>query len=483
MLDENLPSELELCVYSVPELTRIAFLLKPSHDKPKQISTFFYSQYGAEYEPVYVLRHPDPESQDSKNRYAAALYDAHISDVLFGEVLLVPEWTQPTLSVEALRLNGGVPTPPEPILPAEFAIQLYNPDQQIIVRQKHGSWGSNPSWEFEMPQQTFRQPSASALDRSQHDPAGSDITPKIAFKWKKDSKLSKDLACFLSGKSTNPDGTKKKNKEPDITVAIFKGLKEVTLYEPNLQRVEIEDMKGFEVALLLGAAVIRDVYFGNMKETFNIAGAATSPRPSPPLGGLQTYASGALNTSSGPTPGSPARDPRIPPTDPRTQWEIDAETARLKRLAMEEERERRRKVETEQKQIKKMLEAEEKERRRRQAEIDKETERLQRLYGQEEQQARPSLPARQGGRQHHSDQHVPHARPHTQHGFYPTSWGASSQASHGPYLGVPGNQAAQSGFFGAQSDDGQRVKPKKGFFGFVHNSDADKLQRKRSSQF
>jgi hypothetical protein len=299
----------------------------------------------------------------------------------------------------------------------------------------------------------------------------------MTFKWRKDGKLTKDLACFLSGKSTNPDGTKRKNKEPDITVAIFKGLKEVTLYEPNLQRVEIEDLKGFEVALLLGAAVIRDIYFGNMKETFNIAGAATNPRTSPPL---DTYASGALKTSSGPRPGSPTRDPRIPPTDPRSQWEIDAETARLKKLQIEEERKRQRNVEAEQKQIKKMLEAEDKERRRKQAEIDKETERLQRLYGQEEQQVRPRLPPRPGRRQNHSDQHLPYARPHTQHDFHPTSWGGSSQASHGPYLGVPGRQAGQSGFPGAQSNDGHRVKPKKSFFGFINDSDDKKVRRKRS---
>ena len=466
----------------VLKLTYTAFLLRPSSDKPKQISTFLYSQYGADYEPAYSLRHPDPESLTSKNRYAAALYDAHNPEVLFGEVLLIPEWTQPTLSGEALRSNGGVPPPPEPVLPAGFAIQLYNPDQQISVRQKHGSWGSTPSWEFEMPQQTFRQPSASALDRSQHDPAGSDTTPKIAFRWRKDSKLSKDLACFLSGKSTNPDGSKNKNKEPDITVAIFKSLKEVTLYEPNLQRVEIEDLKGLEVALLLGAAVIRDVYFGNMKETFNIAGAATSPRNSPPIVGLNTFASGALNTSSAATPGSPTRDPRVPPTDPRTQWEIDAETARLKRLANEEERQRQRNVEAEQRQIKKMLEAEEKEQRRRQGEIDRETERLRRQYGQEDQNVRPNLPPRHDN-QHWSDPHVQINRPHTQQGYYPTSWGTSPQPSNGPYLGVPAGAPAQSGFFGNQSDDGHRVKPKKSFFGFRRDSDGDRLQRKRSSQF
>ena len=458
-------------------------MLKPSGDKPKQNSTYYYSQYGADYEPAYSLRHPDPESPASKNRYAAALYDAHNPEVLYGEVLLIPEWTLPTLSGDAVRLNGGVPPPPEPILPAEFAIQLYNPDQQIAVRQKHGSWGSTPSWEFEMPQQTFRQPSSSALDRSQHDPAGSDVTPKIAFKWRKDGKLSKDLACFLSGKSTNPDGSKKKNKEPDITVAIFKSLKEVTLYEPNLQRVEIEDMKGLEVALLLGAAVIRDIYFGNMKETFNIAGAATSPRTSPPIVGLNTFASGALNTSSAATPGSPIRDSRVPPTDPRTQWEIDAETARLKRLANEEERGRQRQVEAEQRQIKKMLDDEEKEQRRQQAEIERETERLRRQFGREDQTARPSLPPRHDNQHHYSEPHVPYNRPHTQDGFYPTSWGASPQPNHSPYLGVPGGASAQSGFFGTSSDDGRRVKPKKSFFGFRRETDGDKLQRKRSSQF
>ena len=337
-----------------------------------------------------------------------------------------------------------------------------------------------------MPQQTFRQPSASALDRSQHDPAGSDVTPKITFKWRKDSKLSKDLACFLSGKSTNPDGSKKKNKEPDITIAIFKALKEVTLYEPNLQRVEIEDMKGLEVSLLLGAAVIRDVYFGNIKETFNIAGTAvTSPRIAPAAVGLHHSASGALPISLPVSPGSPPRDPRVPPTDPRSQWEIDAETARLKRLADEEERELKRKVQAEQKQIKKMLEAEDRERRRKQAEIEKETERLKRMYGKEDQNVRPSLPPRYGNQQHYSDPQVSNHRPHAQHGFYPTSWGASPQLGQGPYLGVSGGQPSQSGFIDSHSDDGHGhgVRPKKGFFGFMHNSGGDNLQRKRSSQF
>ena len=54
----------------------------------------------------------------------------------------------------------------------------------------------------------------------------------------------------MTGKSTDPTG-KKKSKEPDIAVALFAGLKEITIYEPNLYRVEMEDYKGLEVVLLL----------------------------------------------------------------------------------------------------------------------------------------------------------------------------------------------------------------------------------------
>lgn len=169
-----------------------------------------------------------------------------------------------------------------------------------------------------MPVQSFRTPSASTLDRTQDDPLASEITPKICFKWKKDSKLSKDLVCFLSGVSTNPDGSKKKNKEPDITVAIFRALKEITFYEPNLQRVELEDMKGFEVVLLLGAAILRDVYFGQIKDTFNIgSSAATSPRPvlAGAIGGSESGAPGRPIPSA-PGVAVPVRDPEFPPQTP-----------------------------------------------------------------------------------------------------------------------------------------------------------------------
>lgn len=475
-----------------------AFHLKTSTEKPKQNSTFYYTHHGSDAEPTYALRHPDPDLPGSKNRYAAALYDSHNPDILFCEVLLIPGWTQPSLSAEAIRLNGGVAPPPEPILPTEFVVQLYNPDQQVKVKQKPGSWGSAPSWEFELPQQSFRQPSTSSIDRTQHDPAASELTPRIAFKWKKDGKFAKDLACFLSGKTVNPDGSKRRNKEPDITVAIFKSLKEVTLYEPNLQRVEVEDLKGFEVVLLLSAVVIRDVYFGHMEQSFNISnppaahGTPTSPRP--PAAALASHAGRSSSLidprQTASSPGRPfatvpERDVCIPPTDPRSQWDIDAETARLKKQAAAEERERKRTEAADQKKIKKMLEAEEKEKKRKQAEVDRETERLKRIYGSQSAAALPTRPAPN----HNSYPHINHQTPSpfvrpqsVPHPVPPQMrW---SPPTPGPYLQVPGGYPSQSGFF---SNSGprpqQKLQEKKSFFGFRRESEPPKLHKKRSSMF
>ncbi len=397
--------------------------------------------------------------------------------MIYAEVLLVPEWAQPSLNADQIRQNGGVPPPPEPVLPSDFVLQLYNPDQQVVVKHKPATWNSAAAWEFEMPQQTFRPPSFSALDRSQSDPAASDVTPRTQLKWKKDSKLSKDLVCFQSGNGMNPDGSKKKHKEPDITVAIFKSLKEVTLYEPNLVRVDIEDVKGLEVVLLLGAVVIRDVYFGNIKETFNLAerksstssqknttAGTTSITLAPPLQSPGTISSGL------------ARDPRIPPTDPRSQWELDAETARLRRIAQEEERQHRRKEQEQEKQLRKMLEAEEKQQRRQKAEVDRETERLKRLYGQQNLPVRPDSSSA-GPRYSHPipNQHILQPRPQTQH---PNAWGAYNSS---PYMS---GAASQSGFLSPTSQQ-QRLRNKSSIFSFRRSSEQDesRLQKKRSAVF
>lgn len=126
-----------------------------------------------------------------------------------------------------------------------------------------------------MPQRTFRQPSSSRLDRTQSDPAVADVTPKLKFSWRKDGKLTKDLSCLLSGMTTTFPETKTKSKEPDITVSFFKSLREITLYEPNLYRVEMEDFKGLELVLMLGAVVIRDVFFNSLKDAFNVSDPPT----------------------------------------------------------------------------------------------------------------------------------------------------------------------------------------------------------------
>jgi hypothetical protein len=369
-----------------------------------------------------------------------------------------------------------VPPPPEPILPAEFVIQLYNPDLQVTIKHKPAAWNSSASWEFELPVQTFRAPSFSALDRSQNDPSVSEVTPRIGLKWKKDSKLSKDLVCFQSGKNLNPDGSKKKHKEPDITVAIFKALKEITLYEPNLARVDVEDVKGLEVVLLLGAVVIRDVYFGNMKEIFNLTERKSS---STSQKNANVTVTPILPPSQSPTAiiSHPARDPRVPPTDPRSQWEIDAETARLRRQAAEEERQRRRLEQEQEKQLRRMLEAEEKEQRRKQAEIDKETDRLKRLYGQPELPQRPASGPSYGHRYSHPGpaQSSTYLAPQP----YPNAWGGYGNS---PYMS---GAASQSSFL-SPANPNQRLKNKSSIFSFrrsTSDQDGGKLTKKRSAIF
>lgn len=479
MLDENLPT----------------FYLKPSSDNPLS-STIYLSEHGSELQPEYILRRPDPKLPGSKNCYAVALYDSYNPDVLYAEVLVQPEWQQPTLSAAEVRAQNGIPPPPIPIVPNQFAIQLYNPDQQVVIRQIPGTTFTPPHWEFEMPQTSFRTPSASALDRSQNDPAASDITPKISFKWKRDGKLSKDISCFLYGKST--DG--KKNKDPDIVVAMYKN-SNLTVYQPNMHRVDVEDTKGLEVVLILGAAVIKDIFFNASRELFNIGAPGVNAPPtntkrknSGPVIAGKTSASppvmsgGILPTSRVNVPASQIRPPqalhaqqnisRPPAADPRTQWEIDAETERLKKIVEAEEKARAKADQEEEKRIRKMLEQEEKEARRRQAEIDKETERLRKQYGVPAAQsgpgpsvsfAPPALPQRQQGLpQWQSAPHSqapPVVRPQsTPGGPGPSvsSWLQRPQANGSPYLQAPGNgTASSSGFFGL---GGKKVQKKRSVF-------------------
>lgn len=363
--------------------------------------------------------------------------DAYNPEVLFGEVLIHPKWTQPSLSQEDIRRNGGVPPPPEPVMPTDFTIQLYNPEQQIHVSQKSTAILSTTRWEFSMPQEVFRMPSASDLDRSQNDPVAAATTPRINFAWRKESKFTREMTCYMTGRSTDIT-QKKKSKEPDIAIAHYKGLKDITIYEPNLYRMELEDQKGFEVVLLLCAATIRDVFFArDLATVFNISGtrevrndsassvpsATTSPvnpvtgKP-PTINGAGAAAGGLYTAQSskpqrphansipshkqqyGALPPAPTNSnqpgPKPPQTDPRTQWEIEAETARLRQNAEAEaraaqkaedraRRERERAAEEETRRLRKMVEKEERHRARREQEerrrVEEETEQLRKMYG------------------------------------------------------------------------------------------------------
>ena len=354
-----------------------------------------------------------------------------------------------------------------------------------------------------MPQQSFRQPSNSSIDRTQNDPTASETTPKITFRWKKEGKLSKDHVCSIAGKSTNPDGSKRKHREPDITIALFKRLSEITLYEPNFNRADMEDPKGLEVVLLLGAIVIREVFNGQLYEVFNIPDIpvtvpnVSEPRPSKPSTSRPVpnpsakpqspsshHAQPKFSSHQASKPTFPTQNTRPPPTDPRTQWEIDAETARLQKQLSHEEHRRRRAEEAETKRIKKMLEAEQREaahlkaesERRKQAEIDRETERLRREFDEEirraQQQGLYVQPPVQ--RPHSAQPMMSGARPQRASQPSPYLQSLSENAPSRLFVNTPVQGAHQ----------GKKVKGKKSFWGLRGGNESQgRLVKKSSSVF
>ncbi|XXG96571.1 hypothetical protein Hte_002856 [Hypoxylon texense] len=377
MLDENLPT----------------FFYRRSSNP--LLSILYFTQSGSEPVGEYSIQKINPDLPQSRNKYAVALGDAAIQDVIFAEVLIEPEFQQPTLSAAEVRQQNGVPPPPVPLIPDGFTIQLYNPEQQVVVKGEKSTWTGKESFEFEMPQQSFRVPSVSKVDRQLNDPGASSLTPKVTFKWKRDSKFSKDMTCYMTG--TSVDG--RKNKDPDITIAMYKHAKEpsLTMYEPNLRRVEIEDRKGLEVVLLLGAEVIREIYLSPTRDTFNIAGVSNKRKNSRPTPTASTSPAHMMTSAIGNVPPAKTTSPITQqPTPPRDTAGIDAETKRLQALVQQEEREREKRDRAEQKRIKKMLEDEERERQRRDAEVAKETERLRKEFGLAGQDfgPKPSLPPR-----------------------------------------------------------------------------------------
>ena len=320
-----------------------------------------------------------------------------------------------------------------------------------------------------MPQQSFRQPSNSAIDRTQSDPTVSDTTPKVSFKWKREGRFSPDYLCNMVGKSTNPDGSKRKHQEPDIAIALFKNLREITLYESNLARTEMEDLKGLEIVTILAAIVLREVFHSTLQEAFNVSGDSAKTPPARPtiISNLSSspppqQSHHAYNPSQRPSsrqhhrpsaiestqrlpletgserPSVTASNPTLPPTDPRSQWELDREATQLKKQVEREEHERRKAERAETRRIKKMLEDEERQwneaERKRKADIDRETDRLRREF--EDEQRRLGLPQRPhsaqafGQRQHGNPPRWPQQGPSLQ--AVPQSTGGSSRPEAQP---------------------------------------------------
>ena len=401
MLDENLPT----------------FFLRPSSDRIPWHTTLFLSANASDLEPTYALHSLDPDLPASRNTYSIALLDAHNPSVIFAEILSRLQWSQPT--AEELRLQGANPSPPKPIWPDIFTLQLYNPDQQVQVVYHEGKWSSPSYWEFDLPIQSFRTPSTSAIDKAHDDPSASAITPKLTFKWRKEGRLSKDLVCSLSSKG-NLQRTKRSDREPEITIAIFKSFKELIIYEPNLSRVEMEDLKGLEIVVLLSAAAIRDIFFGDMAQVFHISDAAprkgsncsarknsspsipiipgpsasvfpTPPHPANPPPNQRLTKPSAQNPS--PRPLQPPQPPRPqPPHDPEAAARHRAhQAAEVERLKAEEKASRRR-IEKIQKEDLRIKREEEREARRRAVENEREARRIQQEY--EAEQRRGQQPGR-----------------------------------------------------------------------------------------
>lgn len=388
-------------------------------------------------------------------------------------------------------------------------MQLYNPDQQVKVEVK-SKWAGSDTYEFSMPQDVFRTPSASNLDKGQSDPASLEVTPRINFMWRKDGRLSKDLTCYMTGRSTDKK-KKSSRKDPDVAIGLWRQMRELTIYEPNLARVDMEDPKGLEVCLLLSAVVIKDLYFSTkdqMRDQFNITDGAPTARklsaggrklsnPTTVYGAVGAVPNGygQPGRQAPPTPNQIKRNslPRLqttppassgarppPMADPRAQWELGAETARLKAQAESEAREaqrmRREKDkadELERRRLQKMVEEEDKEAQRRQAEIDRETERLRQMYGVQPV-AQPPQPPRPQPNTSSSRQ----SRPSGSY-LQPIPQGRQPQprvGSNGLYV-QPSASASSVMMSGANTGSslnvagGSRPTKKKSFFGLRSHSD------------
>lgn len=248
-----------------------------------------------------------------------------------------------------------------------------------------------------------------------------------------------NLPTPSGGTSTKKAGA----NEPDIPIAMFtslgdkRGTGEITIYQSNLKRVEVEDLKGLEVVLLLSAMAIGDIWFLPTNTVFNL---------NPPIrGGAGGTSRGRKNSfplaSAPPVVTISAPQPHPPTSSPQhgkkpmaasfaarfqqqeqshqRRHSTPAEDSEYARRVHEEAARKRVLAEQEQHQIRRMLAEEEvREKRRREEEVNRETERLRSIYEQERQEhmargARNALPQRVVSSPHRpmSQQWLPQQRP------------------------------------------------------------------------
>ncbi|TGZ78454.1 hypothetical protein EX30DRAFT_157158 [Ascodesmis nigricans] len=242
-----------------------------SHDDPKRarhITAISSTISGSPPNPVYTYT----RAPSARNTYTAQLTDALFPSITYATIITDLEIPPP---------SPGTPLPAElkVLLPAEFTLNLYNPDSSVIF-ELHASTLRGNYWEFTLPKRSFHPPSNSLID-AHYDPIPSE---RLTFRWRKEggALTRKQLRCYLvsPGNLPGPGGrkTKKGAGEPDIPVAMFEGLGEksgrgeLTLYESNFRRMEVQDLKGLEMVLVMGARIVNDVYFCRTREMFNTEG-------------------------------------------------------------------------------------------------------------------------------------------------------------------------------------------------------------------
>ncbi|RPA96787.1 hypothetical protein L873DRAFT_1195442 [Choiromyces venosus 120613-1] len=410
-LDDNLP----------------IFHLTPQAREP-HITTLTFTANGSPPTAAYTkTRAPDIDAT-----YSTTLHDAFVPDILYATVIATPEIVQQPAS------SPGAPPPPAKVLlPKEFPLQLYNPDSTVIVTHNHSTLRGS-FWEFSLPKTSFLPPTASRLDAASaaHQNALSHL-PRATFRWRKEGGvLSKSmLRCSLVSPANLGSGPKKAGaNEPDILIATFeglgdkKGMGDITIYQSNLKRVEVEDFKGLEVVLVLSAMAIGDMWFCPTNLVFNLTPTSASPVTAAAVAGVnggrrRTSSTPNIPPTVNPSPTMQSHPPtnlhshrtsypqhtQPPPSSPHHHHHQDIKsptTTQRDYQAHKAEEAARRAAQLKKEEeatLRMLAEEEARERQRREMEVERETQRLRVVYERErsavmqQQQQRPPVVGGGGG--------------------------------------------------------------------------------------